>query len=166
MNYTGDWMRQGECAGAAANKTNSVRVDKTFFPQRGRPSNNPPHREYCTPCPVRMECLKYAVVHELDGVWGNTTRSQRDLLPQVWVMQLVQEAIVEGWYEPYLPPEDQVLDGNLDLTLQMMQLDGEQYLDAPVEALTAEDFDFEFEWVEYQQKMIQIVESFDTLLGE
>lgn len=166
MNYTGDWMREGACSGTATNKSNSVRIDKTFFPQRGRPSNDPAYRAYCKPCPVTMQCLKYAIAHDLDGVWGNTTKSQRQILPDVFVMQVVQEAIVEGWYEPYVPPEDQELEPHLALTLQMMQLDGEQYLDAPVEALTAEDFDFEFEWVEYQQKMIQIVESFDTLLGE
>lgn len=35
----------------------------------------------CADCPVRTECLRYAVEHtEVAGVWGGTTMRQRESL--------------------------------------------------------------------------------------
>lgn len=66
---------------------------------RGRPAKNAPYRKFCDSCPVKYECLNYAVVHEEEGIWGGFTRSQRDLLPTTFVRELRQKARTEGWYE-------------------------------------------------------------------
>lgn len=34
----------------------------------------------CCMCPVKDECLAYAVTHDLDGIWGGTRKSERDVL--------------------------------------------------------------------------------------
>ena len=35
--------------------------------------------KYCTPCPVRWQCLKYALKHPgIDGIWGGTARWDRE----------------------------------------------------------------------------------------
>jgi WhiB family redox-sensing transcriptional regulator len=34
----------------------------------------------CRSCPVRIECLKYALRHKAHGVWGGTTQRQRALM--------------------------------------------------------------------------------------
>jgi WhiB family redox-sensing transcriptional regulator len=31
----------------------------------------------CMDCPLRYPCLKYAIAHRVDGVWGGTTGEQR-----------------------------------------------------------------------------------------
>lgn len=35
---------------------------------------------YCNMCPVRTECLEFATTHHEVGVWGGTTKYQRDQL--------------------------------------------------------------------------------------
>ena len=35
-------------------------------------------RRYCAECPVKMECLEYALEHRIDhGVWGGTSERER-----------------------------------------------------------------------------------------
>src|SRR4249919_2071693 len=97
------WQEHGECARLAAK--NPKLLDKVFFPHKGRPANNPEFHRYCGVCPVAEMCLNYAIVHDLDGVWGNTTRPQRELLlliqPRL-AEQLTKQAIDQGWYEPHI----------------------------------------------------------------
>ena len=37
-------------------------------------------RRICGTCPVKSECLDYALRHEVLGYWGNTTENQRKQL--------------------------------------------------------------------------------------
>ena len=47
-----------------------------FFPEHGH--NNRPALAICQKCPVKAECLSYAVQRpELLGVWGGATVQQR-----------------------------------------------------------------------------------------
>jgi Transcription factor WhiB len=49
----------------------------SWFPGRGEPTD--PARRVCAGCAVRLECLRYALADEtLTGVWGGTSRQQRD----------------------------------------------------------------------------------------
>lgn len=46
-----------------------------FFPGNGPAPKAA--RELCADCPVRPECLDYALEHDLKGVWGGTTEQER-----------------------------------------------------------------------------------------
>lgn len=35
---------------------------------------------WCRHCPIQVECLAYALAHDEEGVWGNTTFAQRKKL--------------------------------------------------------------------------------------
>lgn len=61
------WTTRAACAGKPA---------RLFFPARGE--SVAPARAICADCPVRQECLEYAlrwrVVH---GIWGGLSEQQR-----------------------------------------------------------------------------------------
>jgi WhiB family redox-sensing transcriptional regulator len=61
------WMSRAACRGKDRN---------IFFPGAGRQ-----HAEalaICHGCPVRVECLEYALVTDSSGVWGGTSERERD----------------------------------------------------------------------------------------
>lgn len=62
------WMADAACAGMAT---------ETFFPGRGGDVEGP--RQVCMSCPVKVECLDYALSTEdyPVGVWGGRTARQR-----------------------------------------------------------------------------------------
>ena len=61
------WRTESACAGK----------DPTiFFPDVGEPAIEA--RQICEPCPVRVECLDFAVsTGEVDGVWGGLSPKER-----------------------------------------------------------------------------------------
>lgn len=62
-----DWMEQAKC---------QSRTDIPFFPEDGAPAV--PAIRFCNGCPVKIECLQYALHHNLsDGVWGGASPNQR-----------------------------------------------------------------------------------------
>lgn len=64
------WMERARCKG---------NEDPAFFPEPG--DNNNEVRRYCAECPVRDECLEYAMRHRLDdGYWGGLSGNQRKKL--------------------------------------------------------------------------------------
>jgi WhiB family transcriptional regulator, redox-sensing transcriptional regulator len=61
------WMALGECA----DKPPSL-----FFPSDG--VGVEVARRVCAECPVRQECLEYALTNRIDhGVWGGTSERER-----------------------------------------------------------------------------------------
>lgn len=32
---------------------------------------------HCRCCPIVATCLAYALIHEVDGIWGDTTEAER-----------------------------------------------------------------------------------------
>lgn len=53
-------------------------VDLFFpLPEAG---NSGPAKAICRECPVRFECLNYALAQNLVGVWGGTTTEERKRL--------------------------------------------------------------------------------------
>ena len=61
------WMVHGLCRGASP-------VD--FFPSTG--AGVDAARRVCMQCPVRVQCLDYALNHQIDhGVWGGTSERER-----------------------------------------------------------------------------------------
>ncbi|HWC11606.1 MAG TPA: WhiB family transcriptional regulator [Acidimicrobiales bacterium] len=60
------WMARASCRGMAP---------ATFFPSRGEATDEA--REVCAACPVRAECLAYAVAEDMEGVWAGTSKRER-----------------------------------------------------------------------------------------
>lgn len=61
------WMEQALCAQSDPD---------AWFPEKGESVSVP--RRVCQDCPVRVECLAYAVKNnERDGIWGGLTAYQR-----------------------------------------------------------------------------------------
>lgn len=49
-----------------------------FFPITGQPTA--PAKHLCSLCPLRRECLAFALTHRVIGVWGGTSEDDRDRL--------------------------------------------------------------------------------------
>jgi WhiB family redox-sensing transcriptional regulator len=68
------WMKQANCVGADP---------ALFFPERGEPSS--PAKAICMACPVRVDCLNYALsINERQGIWGGTSENERRGLRRQW----------------------------------------------------------------------------------
>ena len=85
-----EWSKKARCAGQP----------EIFVQKRGRPSKNPPWRNFCGACPVIENCLAFAIVHNEFGVWGGTTHQQRKILNPLVKVEMTQQAIAAGWFEP------------------------------------------------------------------
>jgi WhiB family redox-sensing transcriptional regulator len=49
-----------------------------FFPERGANTSIKKAKEVCAVCPVREECLRFAMNNRIDfGVWGGVSANQR-----------------------------------------------------------------------------------------
>ncbi|MGW4484301.1 WhiB family transcriptional regulator [Amycolatopsis sp. NPDC004368] len=52
-----------------------------FFPEKGENWHMRHAKQMCSQCPVRAECLQYALDnHERFGVWGGLSERQRRVL--------------------------------------------------------------------------------------
>jgi WhiB family redox-sensing transcriptional regulator len=61
------WMLQGSCRGANT---------REFFPCNG--TGVEAAQQICRGCPVRSECLEYALQHRIEqGVWGGASERER-----------------------------------------------------------------------------------------
>ncbi len=61
------WMAQGNC---------NNHPPETFFPSDG--VGVEVAKEICADCPVKEQCLEYALDHRVDhGVWGGASERQR-----------------------------------------------------------------------------------------
>jgi hypothetical protein len=49
-------------------------------------------------------CYKYALVNDLDGIWGNSTRAERDALPYLMKLMFIDEAKAQGYLEKFATP--------------------------------------------------------------
>ena len=55
-----------------------------FFPSRGEPAG--PARQVCAACPVRQQCLDYAITNRIvHGIWGGLSERERRALRSLWV---------------------------------------------------------------------------------
>jgi WhiB family redox-sensing transcriptional regulator len=63
----GDWVQRAACRGSGFGP---------YFPQGGASAG--PAKAVCARCPVRTECLAFALEHpQLQGVWGGTSDAER-----------------------------------------------------------------------------------------
>lgn len=58
-------------------------------------------KDYCDNCPVREICREFAVLHDSEGIWGNTKDSERDRrYPREERFELRNDQEEVGRYEP------------------------------------------------------------------
>jgi WhiB family redox-sensing transcriptional regulator len=76
----GAWPQQAVCTGEDPS---------IFFPAHGDPGIRA--RRVCANCPVKMDCLEYAIDADEWGIWGGLDRDQR-------------RELRDGADEPALPP--------------------------------------------------------------
>jgi WhiB family redox-sensing transcriptional regulator len=69
------WREHAACTG---------KTDKMFPEKSGYVADYEPAQRICATCPVRRECLRYAIDNnERYGVWGGTSPSERRRLASV-----------------------------------------------------------------------------------
>jgi WhiB family redox-sensing transcriptional regulator len=57
---------------------------EVFFPGRGESAG--PARQVCAGCPVRTQCLDYAITSQIAyGIWGGLTERERRALRSRWI---------------------------------------------------------------------------------
>lgn len=66
-----DWMRLGACKGVSTG---------IFFLGDDDQIPGEAVRAMCEGCPVREQCLQWALSHDEYGYWGGTTRTQREAI--------------------------------------------------------------------------------------
>lgn len=68
------WQTLAACA-----ELDQAEADRLFFPERGR--SVAPAKAICAHCPVREECLEYALDNvERFGIWGGMSERERKRL--------------------------------------------------------------------------------------
>jgi hypothetical protein len=74
------WMDKANCADAPE-RVKRLFNDDELAKRRGLPAQVPPEADaLCQACVIRVECQAWALEHDEYGVWGGTTRQQRDAM--------------------------------------------------------------------------------------
>lgn len=78
MNATGTWADSAECSGYDP----AIWFPPEIKQRAGQPVPGVPPRAaaICARCPVRRDCLEYALRNRVLGIWGGTTTHDRDRL--------------------------------------------------------------------------------------
>lgn len=64
-----EWMDYASCAEV---------VPDLFFVEPNQRADAELAKQFCRRCPVRKQCLEYAVANKfVDGIWGGTTGNER-----------------------------------------------------------------------------------------
>jgi len=150
--YDQRWADRGKCSGLA--RQNPRLYDHIFFPAKGRPATrHPEYERYCKDCPVRAMCYKYALVNDLDGIWGNTTKSERDLLPEVVRAMIEKEARELGYIEKFAAP---IIQRHITVTIRT-----DEFVELAEDFLSPQDFLFPFEYEEYLQRVEMTIQVYE-----
>ena len=76
------WMLEGACV-------NEDTRECEFFPTKGQSSTSA--RIVCSNCPVRTECLDYALVFDMEGIWGGLTQKERNRMYSREIREMVRD---------------------------------------------------------------------------
>jgi WhiB family redox-sensing transcriptional regulator len=58
-------------------------TDFDFIPDTETDAGLAEAQQWCRTCPVRTQCLEWAMLHRAEGYWGGTSTYQRDQLRRV-----------------------------------------------------------------------------------
>lgn len=75
------WISQARC---------QEEDTELFFILRGDPNQKQKRiaaYAICQYCPVKLECLDYAIINHEVGIWGGTTDAERRFLRRSWIPQ-------------------------------------------------------------------------------
>lgn len=83
------WQKNALCIGTSS----SVFFDDEADHKRGD------YKSFCDRCPVKAECLEYALLYNVTGIWGGTTEKERTrLFSRSYIEMLRGDAIESGIY--------------------------------------------------------------------
>jgi len=80
-----EWKHEAKCVNLSVPE-----IIATFDVGRGKSANRA--RRFCSSCPVRKDCLNYALVNGDRGIWAGTTEAERDAMGMIREM-LIQDAV-------------------------------------------------------------------------
>jgi WhiB family redox-sensing transcriptional regulator len=111
------WIKNAKCKGVPV---------KLFFPLRGESSDSA--KVVCRGCPVRKECLEYALVlNEQMGIWGGVSERERRIIRRALRKRLnfICGVLPDGWdfdrkllaSNQYIASEMEYDDRNLEIDL-------------------------------------------------
>lgn len=75
LEHIKSWSQKAKC------KDIGPRADEMFFPDTRNPNSLRDlklGKQFCTDCPVISQCKIYAIAHGVFGVWGGTSKKDRD----------------------------------------------------------------------------------------
>lgn len=81
------WRRNGKCVDLSIEVADKL----FFFGSGGSPVRA---RNFCGNCPVKRECLHYAILHNQDGVWAGTTYDERNALKDLMLYRIIEQGLV------------------------------------------------------------------------
>ena len=84
------WQDEAKCIGIDS---------EIFFPDRD--SRDVSYKKCCFDCPVRAECLEYALVYDQYGIWGGTTEKERRRIPRFKIQALKDDYEESGWLKKF-----------------------------------------------------------------
>jgi WhiB family redox-sensing transcriptional regulator len=86
------WQDKAECNGANP---------EIFSPDKK--ASDTTYKSFCSNCPVKAECLEYALIYGMFGIWGDTTDKERSKRISKSRLALLRDDYEEsGLYNPNL----------------------------------------------------------------
>ncbi len=87
------WQDEANCKGV-----NST----VFFGEEGSTPGKG-YKTFCNQCPVKAECLEYALLYDMSGVWGGMTEKERKRkISKTRIAMLRDDCMESGLYNPAL----------------------------------------------------------------
>lgn len=120
--------RQAWRAVAPCMSLSPTQADELFFIGPGQKAKRA--KLYCNSCPVKRECLNFAIVHDEVGIWGGTTDAERKalafmrpiLIEQARANRTLEIRDTEEWLPTFLFTANQEPQPQQDLTLPAFDL--------------------------------------------
>lgn len=97
LEHIKNWAQRAKC------KDLDKKGEEIFFPDTRSPAGFKKlksGKEFCTDCPVISQCKIYAIAHGVYGIWGGTSKSERDNLSPLAREAIRTMYIEAGQLEP------------------------------------------------------------------